>query len=139
MGDLQEDLSIAQEEGKQAILLFFEMDECPFCQRMKKTIFNQQQVHDDFKPKFNAIPIDIEGDVELIDFAGNSMTSKHFAKKIHKVRATPVMIFFDLQGQVLYRHTGAVRNATEFLQLGDYISSGAYKKQRFSVYKRQQK
>ena len=33
-GDLQEELATAKEQGKKAILIMFEMEECPFCRRM---------------------------------------------------------------------------------------------------------
>ena len=31
LGDFGEELEIAREEGKKGVLLFFQMDECPFC------------------------------------------------------------------------------------------------------------
>ena len=41
MGDFKDELSVAKSEGKQGVLIMFEMDECPFCARMKGSILNQ--------------------------------------------------------------------------------------------------
>ncbi len=138
-GDLKEDLNLAKEAGQKGLFLFYEMDECPFCSRMKAQVFSQETVQAYFKPRFRALAIDIEGDTELTDFAGNTLTSKVFAQKHNRVRATPVMIFYDLEGKTLYRHTGPLRNSQEFLWLAEYIDQGMYQKQRFSKYLRAQR
>ena len=139
MGDFQEELEVAKEEGKKGILLFFELDECPFCHRMKTTILNQPDVIDYFKKHFLIFPVDIEGDVEITDFQGKVTTQKDFAFKQHRVRATPVFAFFDLSGKRIVRYTGATSSKEEFLWLGEYVVSGAYKKTRFSRYKRERR
>jgi len=51
------------------------------------------------------------------------------------VRATPVLMFFDLDGKLLARHTGPVKDKDEFLLLGRFVSEGAYATQHFSKYK----
>lgn len=137
-GNMQEELEVAKEGGKKGLFLFFEMDECPFCSRMKETVFSQQEVQEKFTADFLALPIDIEGDTEVTDFQGNTMLSKEFAQKVYRVRATPVMMFFDLEGNQLYRHTGPAKDAQEFLLMGQYISEGAYKNMRFREYRKQQ-
>jgi thioredoxin-related protein len=136
-GDLGEDLQIAKSEGKQGLLVFFEMDECPFCHRMKSTVLNQPQVQAYYRKHFRCLAIDVEGDVELVDFAGNATTQKEFATKGHRVRATPVFAFFDLEGKPVARYTGATSGPEEFIWLGEYVSQGLYKEMGFTKYKRQ--
>ncbi|MGB1109618.1 MAG: thioredoxin family protein [Gammaproteobacteria bacterium] len=135
-GDLTEDLDIAKEQGKKAVFVFFEMDECPFCHRMKQTVLNQPEVQDYFREHFHNLSIDIEGDVEIVDFKGNNDTMKDWAAKKHRVRATPMMAFFDLEGNRISKFVGAAANIQEFLWYGEFIVSGAYKDMRFSKYKR---
>ena len=53
LGDLTEELEIAREEGKQGVFVFFEMDECPFCHRMKQTVLNQPEVQEYFRRVFS--------------------------------------------------------------------------------------
>jgi thioredoxin-related protein len=136
-GDFSEELEHAREQGKQGVLLMFEMDDCPFCHRMKATVLNQSEIQDYFKAHFLVFPVDVEGDVEMTDFQGNSVSQKDFALKEYRVRATPVFAFFDLDGKLVARYTGATRSAEEFLWLGEYVVDGAYAKTSFTRYKRE--
>lgn len=139
LGDFQEELDTAREQGKQGIMVFFEMDECPFCHRMKETVLNQPEVQDYFKEHFLIFRLDIEGDVMITDFQGNSIKEKDFAFREHRVRATPVLMFFDLDGQQITRYTGATADAQEFLLLGRYVVEGIHKDMPFTKFKREQR
>jgi thioredoxin-related protein len=135
-GDFSEELATARDEGKSGVLLMFEMDECPFCHRMKTMVLNQPSVQDYFKEHFLIFPVDVEGDIEVTDFSGNPATQKDFALKQFRVRATPVFAFFDLDGNLVARYTGATRDTEEFMLLGQYVVEGAYKETTFTKYKR---
>lgn len=133
-GDLQADLQEAKRQGKQGIFLFFEMDDCPFCERMKTTILNQADVQDRYRAQFLLYPMDVNGDTEMTDFQGNPTTERAFAFA-HRVRATPTLLFFDLDGKLVARHTGPTKDKAEFLLLGQYVAEGAYATQPFTRYK----
>ncbi|MCU7837235.1 MAG: thioredoxin family protein [gamma proteobacterium symbiont of Taylorina sp.] len=135
-GDFSEELINAREQGKKGILIFFEMDDCPFCHWMKKNVLNQPKVQSYFKKNFLIFPLDIEGDVEMTNFHGKIMTQKDFAFKENRVRATPVIAFFDLKGKRLMRYTGKTGSAEEFLLLGQFVVDQEYKNNKFSRYKR---
>ena len=136
LGDLHGDLDAARQEGKQGVLLMFEMDDCPFCHRMKATVLNRADVQDYFRRHFLIYSIDTKGDVPITDFQGRDTTEKAFALS-QRARATPVFVFYDLEGQPLTRYTGATQTAEEFLLLGRYVVEGAYKTMPFNVYRRQ--
>ncbi len=145
LGDLNEELEIAREEGKQGIFLFFEMDECPFCHRMKQTVLNQPEVQAYFRQHFHSIAIDIEGDIEVVDFDGNETTEKEFARKT-RVRATPMLAFYDLEGKRIFKYVGAPSGVEEFMWMGEFIVDGVYLQKddsgrniRFARYKRMKK
>lgn len=135
-GDYAEELESARSEGKLGIVLFFEMDECPFCHRMKTTVLNQPRVQAWYRERFLSFAVDIEGQSEITDFQGRTMLEKDFATKVHRVRATPVVAFFDLHGQRIMRFTGAPRDAEEFLWLGEYVADGHYAYTKFTRFKR---
>lgn len=139
LGNFQEELEMARDEGKKGILIMFEMDECPFCHRMKTRVLNQVEVQDYYKERFLIYTVDIEGDVEISDFSGEPMKEKDFAFKQFKVRATPVFGFFDLEGKLITRFTGATNSAQEFLWLGEFVADEHYKETNFSRYKRQKR
>lgn len=138
-GDLPDELIKAKQEGKTGILIFFEMDECPFCHYMKKNVLNQPKVQDFYRKHFLNFVIDIEGDVEMVNLKGQSVKQKDFAKE-NRVRATPVIAYYDLTGKLIYRHTGKTSGVDEFMWLGEYITEEIYKKKiRFSQYKKQKR
>ncbi|MEW5973269.1 MAG: thioredoxin family protein [Pseudomonadota bacterium] len=137
-GNLKDELAAAKAEGKAGVFLFFEMEECPFCHKMKTTVFSQPEVRDYFRQHFRILSIDINGDVELVNFKGQNTTQKKFAFEEYRVRATPVMGFFDLEGNLVAKYTGPTKDAKEFMLLGEYVVSGAYKQpnMNFTVYKK---
>ena len=134
-GDFHEELANAKAQGKKGIMLFFEMDACPFCHYMKTSVFNQPKVQEYFRKNFLLFPVDIEGDLEIKDFQGKSIKQKDFAFREHRVRATPVIAFFDLDGKKIFHHVGKTTGVDEFMLMGEYIASGAYKDMPFIRYK----
>ncbi len=139
LGDLKAELATAKKDGKKGILLMFELDNCPFCYRMKRTILNQSEVQDYYHKNFLIFGIDAAGDNSLTDFGGKETTEKAYALA-NRVRATPVFAFFDLEGKVMTRYTGAAKDVNEFMLLGKYVSEGGYKNKgsNFPKYKQSQ-
>ena len=137
--DMPEELANAKQAGKKGIMIFFESDECPFCHYMKMNVLNQPKVQEYYRKYFLNFSIDIEGDVEMVNFKGKTVRMKDFAFKENRVRATPVIAFFDLKGKRIYRHTGKTSGVDEFMWLGEYITKGLYKKLPFSRFKRQKR
>ena len=135
--NLEEELEIAVEENKSGIFIMFSDKDCPWCLKMKTTILNRVDVQDYYRQHFRLLTIDIRGDTLMTDFDGNEVYEKDFAFKQHRVRATPVFMFFDTSGKKTMRFTGIVRDAREFLWLGEFVVNGDYKKTNFTKYKRE--
>lgn len=135
-GDFKEELVNAKSQGKKGILIFFEMDECPFCHYMKTNVLSQPQVQEYYRQHFLLFPVDIEGDIEITNFKGETTKQKDFAFRENRVRATPVFAFFDLQGNRIHRHTGKTNGVEEFMWMGEYVATGEYKNMPFVKYKR---
>lgn len=138
-GNYHEELKKAKAEGKDGIMLFFEQAECPFCHYMKTNVLNQPKVQEYYRKHFLLFTVDIEGDVDITDLQGKSMKEKDFAFKQQRVRATPVIAFFDLNGKRIHRYIGRTSGVEEFMWLGHYIADGAYKKMPFVRYKQEQR
>lgn len=134
LGDFKSELDTVKKEGKKGIFLFFEMDDCPWCARMKASILNQSAVQDYYRQHFLVYPVDVKGDVAMVDFAGKSTTEKAFALE-NRVRATPTMLFVDGSGKILTRFTGPTRSVDEMLLLGRYVVEDGYKQMPFTKYK----
>ncbi len=138
-GDFREELANAKEQGKKGILIFFEMDECPFCHYMKNNVLNQPEVQEYYRKHFLNFTVDIEGDVEMVNLKGKTTKQKDFAFKEFRVRATPVIMIFDLDGKPMHRHTGKTSGVNEFMLMGEYVVDGHYKNTSFTRYKRKHK
>ena len=138
LGDFKSELVTAKKEGKQGVLIMFELEDCPFCYRMKTTILNQSEVQDYYRKHFLIYPVDAKGDIPMVDFKGKDTTEKQFAVE-NRIRATPVFGFYDLEGKQMVRFTGAAKDVNEFLQFGRYVVEGHYKNMPFAKYKQQGK
>jgi len=124
-GDLPEELAEAREDGKLGLLLYFEQEGCPYCERMLKTILNQPAVQDWYRERFVSISVDINGDVELRDVDGITLPSKVFAEH-RRVKTTPTLSFIDLSGAEIHRRVTMVSGPREFMLLGQYIADRRY-------------
>ena len=138
-GDFKEELDNARQQDKKGILIFFEMDECPFCHYMKMNVLNQPEVQAFYRENFLNFTVDIEGDVEITNMQGKVIKQKDFAFRENRVRATPVIAFFDLEGNRIFRHTGKTSGVEEFLLMGKYVANGSYKETSFTRYKRKKR
>lgn len=136
-GDLREEAATAKKEGKVGLLIMFDNAECPWCRKMKATVLNQDFVQDYYRKYFRAIEVDTEGSNPIINFDGKEMMEKDYTLKVHRVRATPVFLFLDLEGKKTTRYTGAVSSVEEFMWLGEFVAKGHYKTTNFSKFKRQ--
>lgn len=133
---LPDEVASAKAEGQQGILIMFEAEDCPWCAKMKATVLNQAKVQDSYRRHFRILMMDVNGDVPMTDFNGKEMPQKDFAFQHNRVRATPVFIFFGLDGKQLTKYTGATRDTEEFLWLGEFVTTGAWKTTNFTAYKR---
>lgn len=135
-GALPEEAAAAKAAGQVGVLIMFEAEDCPWCAKMKANVLNQPPVQDFYRKHFRILTVDVNGDVPMTDFAGQEMSQKEFAFKHNRVRATPVFAFFDLDGRIMTRFTGASRDAEEFLWLGEFVVNGDWKTITFPAYKR---
>jgi thioredoxin-related protein len=138
--NMKDELASAKTDGKKGVLIMFEMEECPFCHRMKTTILNRSDIQDYFKKNFRIISVDIKGDAELTDFKGETTTQKDFALKEFRVRATPVFQVIGLDGEPVKnaRLTGATKDADEFMLFGKYVVDKKNEDMPFSKFKHDQ-
>jgi len=136
--DLPEELKLARAEGKRGLAIMFEAEDCPPCKRMKRDILSQPRVQDYYRKHFRVLSIDFNGDQEVIDPAGRSLAEKTYAGKGGvAIRGTPSFLFLDLQGKEMTRHYGEIRSVEDFLLLGKFVVSDAWRSGDFRTYRAQ--
>jgi len=135
-GDLQEEVDTALEEGQSSIMIMFELNDCPWCDRMKQMVLNQSEVQEFYRKHFRILAMNVEGDNLIVDFDGTDIPEKEFALKHNRIRATPVFLFLDLEGNRVMRYTGATKDIEEFMLLGEFVAERHYENSNFVKYKR---
>lgn len=138
LGDLRADLVDARKAGKKAILLVFEQAGCPGCLYMHRNVLNRADVQQFYHQHFYNYAIDIHSAVSLRDFGGRDSTEQGYSRMIG-VKGTPTFAFYDLDGKEVVRMIGVIREPAEFLLLGEFVASGAYKGSRFADFSRKRK
>ena len=133
-GDLRAEAADAQKSGKQGLVVMYHFEACPYCARMKREVLSRPEVQAYFRRHFRAIAIDTRGSQEVTGFSGAALPERDFARAAG-VRATPSFQFYAADGTLLATHRGAIYDPAEFMLLGEYIASGAYRNASFATYK----
>ena len=133
LGDLKAEAADAKKAGKQAIVVMYEFDDCPYCARMKREVLSRPDVQTYFRKHFQLFQIDTRGDQTITGFDGRNLIEKEFARAAG-IRYTPTFIFYGLDGKVLVTQRGAIYNPKEFMLLGEYVASGAFRSHSFAQY-----
>jgi thioredoxin-related protein len=136
--DFRAELADAKRDGKKALFVMFEQDGCGGCIYMKENVLNRRDVQKFYREHFLNFSINIYGAAPLEDFAGRKVTEKSFARATG-IQATPTLMFYDLEGREIVRITGAIRDAGEFILLGEFVTSGAYRIRKFAEFLRERR
>lgn len=133
-GDLRAEAAAAQKAGKQALLVMYHFEECPYCARMKREVLPRPEVQAYYRKHFRAIAIDTRGSQEVVGFDGRALPEKDYARAAG-VRATPTFRFYAPDGRLLAEQRGAIFDPAEFILFGEYVASGAYRNASFASFK----
>lgn len=136
--DLKAELGDAKRSGKNALFVMFEQDGCPGCIYMKEHVLNRRDVQKFYRKHFLNFSFNIHGAAPLDDFTGRNVTEKAFALATG-IKATPTLMFYDLEGREIVRITGAINDPGEFIVLGEFVASGAYRSRKFAEFLRERR
>lgn len=134
-GDFKAEAADAKSAGKKGILVMFEQDGCPGCLYMKQNVLNRVEVQNFYRQRFLNFSVNTFGSVPIRDFSGRDLTEKSYAQSAG-IRGTPTFLFYDLNGAEVARIVGPVKSAEDFMLLGEFVASGAYKTRKFADYRK---
>jgi len=129
--DIGADVDEAAESDKH-LMLFLELEGCPYCYKMIEENFEHAPYSDFIKENFDVIALNIRGDREVALDADTTATEKQIAKLLN-VRYTPTIIFLDRENQTVARVNG-YRNVGDFKVVLDYVRQKAYLTQTLAQY-----
>jgi thioredoxin-related protein len=121
--DIASDVEESAESGRH-VLLYLQMDECPYCATMLQESFVDSDYVDFIRENFDSIELDIKGDRQVAMNEQVSLPEKELAQLLG-VRYTPTVIFLDARGEPVLRLNG-YRSATGFKHALDYVQTRAY-------------
>ncbi len=102
--DIRDDINEAAANGRR-VMLYFYQDGCPYCAKLIQDNFTQRSIVDKTRKYFDVIAINMWGDREVTDLAGNRVTEKQFAQAA-RVMFTPTLLLLTEKGQVALRING---------------------------------
>ena len=129
--EIQDDVDEATEENKH-VLLFFQLNGCPYCDRMLRESFETEPLTGYIKQHFDTIAINVKGDREIAFNDEISVTEKELSE-ILNVRATPAILFLNSDNKTVVRVNG-YRAPERFKQVMEYVSSKAYEQGSLTEY-----
>jgi len=102
--DIREDVAEAA-EGRRRVILYFYQDGCPYCAKLLRENFSDEEITRTARREFDTTAINMWGDREVIGFLGERTTEKAFATGLN-VQFTPTMLLLDEDGRVILRING---------------------------------
>jgi len=124
---LAEAQSLSKNDQKK-ILVDIYTDWCEFCKKLEEQVYPDTLVRKSIYKFYHAVKLNAESD-DLIDFNGESLSKKEFAKKLG-VRSYPTILFIDTNGELILQINGYMP-AEDFQNMLVYIGEEAYHKKEF--------
>lgn len=110
------------------VVLFFDLEDCPWCEKMIKNNFSGGKLTDKTKKNFIVVHISNEGE-RVVVYKNFKGSESDFKDKMG-VYFSPTMIFLDSNGNVIGKFEG-YRNPSKYETILAYILSGDYKKMKY--------
>lgn len=135
--DMSEDIEEAKGNNKH-VMLFIDLDGCPYCTRMlKESFFAQNETSDFAKAHFDVINLNVKGSREIAWSEEETFTEQELAVKL-KVQYSPTVLFLDEEKNVVVRVNG-YRSATNFKTILEYVQGKHYKNMKLTDFIEKQK
>ncbi|MCP4490996.1 MAG: thioredoxin fold domain-containing protein [Gammaproteobacteria bacterium] len=129
--EIVDDVEEASEEGKH-LLLFFQLNACPYCDRMLEESFEAEPLTSYIQEHFDTIAINVRGDRDIAFNEETSVSEKQLAD-ILNVRATPAILFLNEENKTIVRVNG-YRAPERFQQVLEYVATKSYQSTNLSDY-----
>jgi thioredoxin-related protein len=129
--EIADDVDKASEAGKH-VLLFFELNGCPYCDRMLRESFEADPLSSYIQANFDAIAINIQGDRDIAFNEELSVTEKELSE-ILKVTSTPALLFLNQDNKTIVRVNG-YRAPERFKLILEFIATRSYQTSSLTDY-----
>lgn len=129
--EIADDVDDATEAGKH-VLLFFQLNDCPYCDRMLEEGFQAEPLRAYIQQHFDTIAVNVRGDRDIAFNEDISVTEKELSD-ILKVAATPAILFLDQDNKTVVRVNG-YRAPERFKQVLEFVATKSYQSTKLADY-----
>lgn len=129
--EIADDVDEAAESGRH-VMLFFDLNGCPYCARMLEESFTAEPLSSYIRANFDVIAVNILGDREIA-FNEEIMVSEKKLAEILKVYSTPALVFLDENNETVVRVNG-YRAPERFQQVLEYVATRSYRSTSMADY-----
>lgn len=129
--DIQDDVDEATEEDRH-VMLFFQLNDCPYCSRMLEASFEAEPMKALIQASYDVIAVNVKGDREIAFNEDTSLIEKELSEKL-EVRATPAILFLNKDNNAVVRVNG-YRSPKRFKHILNYVSDKAYENSTLAEY-----
>jgi thioredoxin-related protein len=129
--EIADDVDEASEANRH-VLLFFQLNACPYCNRMLKESFESEPLTSYIQQHFDTIAINVRGDRDVAFNEEISVTEKQLSE-ILKVRATPAILFLNQDNKTIVRVNG-YRAPERFKQVLEFVATQSYQTTNLADY-----
>jgi thioredoxin-related protein len=130
--DLASEARAAAMEGK-LLAVLFEQKDCDYCHVLRADVLSNDKA-EVFGKIFRSIRVAIDQSDTIKPPKGESLPRSQWAEKLG-VFATPAFVFFDGEGNFVYRHLGTLASPEELILLGQFIRDEAYEQLPWTVWR----
>jgi thioredoxin-related protein len=129
--EIADDVDDATDAGKH-VLLFFQLNDCPYCDRMLEEGFESEPLRSYIQQHFDSIAINVRGDRDIAFNEEISVSEKELSE-ILKVAATPAILFLDQDNKTVVRVNG-YRAPERFRQVLEFVATKSYQTTKLGDY-----
>jgi len=126
-----EEVTTQAEAEETPILLEIYAPWCPYCERMQKEVYADEEVRTYLDRQFTYARLNRDTTAGSHEFDGQTLSSKQLSLTLG-ARGVPTTVFMRPDGTPIARQPGFIARDT-FLPLIRYIGSGAYETQSFEA------
>jgi len=114
----------AQQENK-PIFLYFGRLGCGYCDKTNKESFSDPALRQRYIKNYVLVYVDAESGQRMTLPTGERVTESELGSRLN-VFATPIFIYLDKNGEILFRAPG-YKTVADFVAFDNYIQGGYYK------------
>jgi thioredoxin-related protein len=112
-------------EAEKHVMLFFDLNGCPYCDRMLEESFTAEPLSSYIRQHFDVIAINIQGDREIAFNEEISVSEKKLGE-ILKVYSTPALLFLNEDNKTIVRVNG-YRAPERFKLVLEFVATRSYR------------